>query len=118
MYITSTASKVRLSAFSRFVTVCLQKRETIAGHEADHIILSVVRTDKPGFLGFLNRMNVMLTRCKKGMVIVTQRAFLTGVGRHTLLGKLAAHWEEQGGPGVWRDAMDVVNGRAALPGLA
>ena len=118
MYITSTASKVRLNALSSFHIVCLQKRETTAGHEADYIILSVVRTDKPGFLGFLNRMNVMLTRCKKGMVIVTQRAFLTGAGRHTLLGKLSANWEEQDGPSVWRDAMDVVNRRPALPGLA
>ncbi|KAI0737251.1 hypothetical protein C8Q80DRAFT_1214420 [Daedaleopsis nitida] len=65
-------------------------------------------------------MNVMLTRCKAGLVIVTQRAFLhnTAGGKRTLLGKLAEHWEDRVGASVaWADAMDVAGERASLPGV-
>ena len=92
------------------------------GHEADYILLSTVRTARPGFLALKNRTNVMLTRCRRGMVVVSNRAFLRGPGEHTLVGALAQHWEEQyggrGGKGrVWADTMDVVNGRVVLPEL-
>ena len=64
-------------------------------------------------------MNVMLTRCCKGMVVVAQRAFVEGRGRATLLGKLAGQWGAEvstGAGGAWADAVDVMNGRARLPG--
>ena len=62
-------------------------------------------------------MNVMLTRCKAGMVLVTQRTFLSGAARQTLLGKLASHWETiAGADAAWVDAMRVVEGTASLPG--
>ena len=67
----------------------------------------------------LNRMNVMLTRCQAGMVIVTQRAFVhnASTGKKTLLGTLAGHWEKRVGlAGAWADAMEVADGRANLPG--
>jgi AAA domain len=63
------------------------------GNEADYVLISVVRSSTPGFLTSLNRMNVMLTRCRAGLVIVTNRSFLQEGGRHTLLGRLARHWE-------------------------
>ena len=90
-----------------------------AGHEADRVIISAVRTSAPGFLALQNRMNVMLTRCRKGMVVVAQRAFVEGRGRATLLGKLAERWGAEAGVGArgaWADAVDVMNGRARLPG--
>ena len=88
-----------------------------AGHEKPYVIVSAVRTTAPGFLRSLNRMNVMLTRCPAGMVLVTQRAFLRGAGRSTLLSRLAHQWEHRvGEKAAWADAMDVANGRAALPG--
>ncbi|RPD58076.1 hypothetical protein L226DRAFT_430012, partial [Lentinus tigrinus ALCF2SS1-7] len=62
------------------------------GHEAAYVIVSTVRTTGAGFLKSLNRMNVMLTRCKAGMVLVTNRIFLCNAGRDTLLGKLAQRW--------------------------
>ncbi|KAK0445638.1 uncharacterized protein EV420DRAFT_1252007, partial [Desarmillaria tabescens] len=34
-------------------------------------------------------MNVMLTRCRRGLVIVASRTFLSGPGQSTLVGKLA-----------------------------
>ena len=89
------------------------------------MIVSVVRTTAPGFLKSLNRMNVMLTRCQAGMVVVTSRAFLCGPAKRTLLGKLAEHWgtlagAAGSGPGgdsdaAWVDAMRVAEGKARLP---
>ena len=64
-------------------------------------------------------MNVMLTRCQAGMVLVTQRSFLRGAGRGTLLNKLALQWERRVGEKVaWADAMEVADGRAGLPGTS
>ncbi len=89
----------------------------LAGHEAPYVIVSAVRTTRPGFLSFDNRMNVMLSRCQLGMVLVTQRAFVEGGGKHTLLGKLVQRWEAAAGVNaVWVDAMQVANGRASMPG--
>jgi regulator of nonsense transcripts 1 len=61
-----------------------------AGNEDDYIILSTVRTERIGFLAEVRRVNVMLTRCKKGMVICTNRAFLEGAAKESLVGLLAA----------------------------
>ncbi|KAJ7213075.1 AAA domain-containing protein, partial [Mycena pura] len=68
--------------------------DSFQGNEADYVLVSVVRTDPeaPGFLQS-NRMNVMLTRAKKGMVIVTCSSFLcSGDGAQTFLGRLARYW--------------------------
>jgi hypothetical protein len=48
----------------------------------------------------------MLTRCKKGMFIVSSRKFLTGVGSSTLVGKFV----ETLGPEAWLDMKDVEEG--------
>ncbi|KAM5545183.1 hypothetical protein V8D89_001294 [Ganoderma adspersum] len=91
--------------------------DSFQGHEKPYVIVSAVRTTAPGFLRSLNRMNVMLTRSQAGMVLVTQRAFLRGAGKSTLLSRLAHQWEHRvGEKAAWADAMDVANGRAALPG--
>lgn len=59
----------------------------------------------------------MLSRCKRGMVLVTQRAFIDNGGKRTLLGKLVRRWQIlEGADGVWVDAMAVAGGRAHLPG--
>ena len=64
--------------------------DSFQGNEADHIIVSIVRTSGPGFMTNQRRTNVMLSRCKKSMVICTNRWFLqkNSVAR-TLVGKLA-----------------------------
>lgn len=63
------------------------------GNEEDHIILSVVRSNKPGFLKNERRMNVMLSRCKKSMIVCSSRSFLAKPEiAATLVGKLAAEW--------------------------
>ena len=84
------------------------------GHEAPYVIVSTVRTTRPGFLCMLNRMNVMLTRCNTGMVLVTNRRFLNDAGRDTLLGKLARRWN--GSSNAWIDALELSDRRASLPG--
>jgi hypothetical protein len=88
----------------------------MTGNDADYVLVSVVRTTEPGFLRSLNRMNVMLTRARKGMVIVTSAPFLhSGEGATTLLGKLSHHWEHTGGV-PWIDSRRVADGTTSLPG--
>ncbi|KAI5892948.1 uncharacterized protein SCHCODRAFT_02502284 [Schizophyllum commune H4-8] len=75
--------------------------DSFQGNECDHIIVSLVRSGhKLGFLALQRRVNVMLTRCKKSMTIVTKRAFIEGAGASSLAGKLAAAC----GSGSWSDA--------------
>lgn len=78
------------------------------------MIVSTVRTTSPGFLCMLNRMNVMLTRCNTGMVLVTNRRFVSDAGSGTLLGKLAWRWNAS--RDVWVDSLALSDRRASLPG--
>lgn len=91
----------------------------ITGNEADFVLISVVRTTGPGFMKSVNRVNVMLTRCKAGMVIVTNPGFLTHSSvKKTLLGKLAMHWVKQNGKKeTWRTWQEVASRKALLPAL-
>ena len=68
-----------------------------SGNEEDHIIISVVRTEKIGFLANRRRSNVMLSRCKQSMYICTNRGYLSNKAKSTLLGELAQQW----GPKAW-----------------
>lgn len=58
------------------------------GNEDDYIVVSLVRTAKLGFLVDMRRVNVMLTRCKVGMIICTKRVFVEDAAAETLVGKL------------------------------
>ncbi|KAF9459527.1 P-loop containing nucleoside triphosphate hydrolase protein [Collybia nuda] len=90
--------------------------DSFQGNEAKYVLISVVRSGRPGFLTSLNRMNVMLTRCQAGLVIVTSRFFLRGGGQDTLLGKLAKHWEQGRGDGAWVEWRSVASEEVDLPG--
>lgn len=74
-----------------------------AGNEDDYIIVSTVRTRSLGFLKNLRRTNVMLTRCKRGMFICSNKAFLEKDGAKSLVGEMAAEFGEKG----WVDAKDL-----------
>ena len=64
--------------------------DSFQGNEADHIIVSIVRTTAPGFMKNHRRTNVMLSRCKKSMMICTNREFLQNTQvAETLVGQLA-----------------------------
>jgi AAA domain len=64
------------------------------GNEADYIIISLVRTEAMGFLQNNRRANVLLTRCKKGMFVMTSRELMMkDRSRGTLLGKFAYTWD-------------------------
>lgn len=80
------------------------------------MILSSVRTKQPGFLKSQPRMNVALTRCRKGMVVVTDKSFLQGAGRSTLLGQLCRTWSRHH-DACWIDRNAMLNNSGALPGL-
>ncbi|KAG5638089.1 hypothetical protein H0H81_001856 [Sphagnurus paluster] len=91
--------------------------DSFQGNEADFVLVSVVRSGNlPGFLSSINRMNVLLTRCKKGLVIVTSRSFLSHGGRFTLLGALESHWSMLVGERAWVDWRSVSQGIVNLPG--
>ena len=79
------------------------------------MILSSVRTTQPGFLRSQPRMNVALTRCRKGMVVVTDRCFLQRTG-NMLLGELSYTWSQHD-EACWIDWKAMLNNSAALPGL-
>ncbi|RDB26163.1 Regulator of nonsense transcripts 1 [Hypsizygus marmoreus] len=81
--------------------------DSFQGNEQDYIVISLVRSRECGFLTNLRRTNVMLTRCKKGMFIISSRKFITGVGAPTLVGTLA----EQVGSEAWLDIKDVEEGK-------
>ncbi|KAF7327649.1 AAA-12 domain-containing protein [Mycena kentingensis (nom. inval.)] len=71
--------------------------DSFQGNEDDYIILSLVRTTNIGFMNDERRVNVMLTRCKKGLKICTNRAFVLGNAQMTLVGLLATSL----GPDAW-----------------
>lgn len=61
--------------------------DSFQGNEDDFIIISIVRTLRLGFVNDLRRTNVMLTRCKKGMFIVSTPRFLTETAKDSLVGQ-------------------------------
>jgi len=83
--------------------------DTFQGKEDHVIVISVVRTRELGFLTSLQRTNVMLTRCQRGMYIVSSRAFLEGRGANSLVGMMAAELGER--PGAWLSQRDLEKGK-------
>ncbi|KAF9525642.1 AAA domain-containing protein, partial [Crepidotus variabilis] len=79
--------------------------DSFQGNEDDYIIISVVRTREIGFLKNLRRTNVMLTRCKKGMFIISNKQFLLGAGSKTLVATLLAK-----AGSVWLTEKEIQNG--------
>lgn len=80
---------------------------TVKGNEEDYIIVSLVRSRELGFLKNLRRTNVMLTRFKKGMFVVTSKKFLSGSGKECLVGEIA----QRVGSGAWLTVDDVSRGK-------
>ncbi|KAG6862110.1 hypothetical protein C0995_005922 [Termitomyces sp. Mi166 len=91
--------------------------DSFQGNETDFVLVSVVRSgESPGFLSSQNRMNVLLTRCKQGLVVVTNRSFIERGGRYTLLGYLERQWMQIRGTNAWVDWRRISEGTADLPG--
>jgi len=93
--------------FPRYLLLyCLNQHLRLdIGNEDDYIIISVVRSRSIGFLKNLRRTNVMLTRCKRGMFIVSSQQFLNGPGAGTLVGSLLVKMSKMGE--VWVDEGDI-----------
>ena len=51
-----------------------------------------MRSSALGFLADIRRMNVMLTRCKRGMFICTSEKFMKRAGWKSLVGNLFAYY--------------------------
>ena len=75
----------------------------LLGNEEDYIIISLVRSWELGFLQDLRRTNVMLTRCKRGMVIFTSKTFMEKYGNNSLVGNLLQYYEND----AWLEIEDV-----------
>jgi hypothetical protein len=58
----------------------------------------------------------MLTRCTRGMVVVSNRRFLANGGHQTLVGELARHWESLSPSTAWVDWRQVLQQTVDLPG--
>lgn len=69
----------------------------------------MVRSKGLGFLTSMRRTNVMLTRCQRGMYIVSSRAFLEGKGANSLVGTMAAELGKR--PGAWLTYKDLEAGK-------
>jgi len=81
--------------------------DSFQGNEEDFIIISLVRSRSLGFLQNLRRTNVMLTRCKRGMYIVTSQAFLlNGAGKDSIVGELSKYVGDIG----WLEMKDIEDG--------
>jgi len=83
--------------------------DSFQGNEDDIIIISVVRSKGLGFLTSMRRTNVMLTRCRRGMYIVSSKAFLEGKGTNSLVGTMAAELGKR--PGAWLTYKDLEAGK-------
>jgi len=63
-------------------------------------------------------MNVMLSRSKQGMVVVSSKSFLSGPGSTTLIGKLANHWgKHHASAKHWISRAEILSRNASLPGF-
>lgn len=83
-----------------FFKISIDCSNVFIGNEEDFIVISLVRSRALGFLNNLRRTNVMLTRCKKGMFIVTSHDFLQNAGAKSLVGEFvkemdAVEWVPQ-----------------------
>lgn len=84
-----TLIRSKVSSFANYCSRPELTQLSTTGNEEEHIIISLVRSDKVGFLKNIRRTNVMLSRCKRSMVICTSRAFLNGIASSSLVGTLA-----------------------------
>ncbi|UKZ47230.1 hypothetical protein TrVGV298_001446 [Trichoderma virens] len=93
----SRQSELLQRALSGIQNIEISSIDGFQGREADIVIFVTVRCNESreiGFLKDLRRMNVALTRAKYGMIVVGNKATLTG-GR-----------EEEESTGMWRRFMD------------
>jgi len=82
-------------SFSQYICDHHVYRLFVVGNEEDYIVISLVRSMALGFLADLRRTNVMLTRCKKGMIICTSQNFMKRAGWDSLVGNLLEYYEHE-----------------------
>lgn len=96
---------------SVFLCLSIIYLEGLLGNEEDFIVISLVRSRGLGFLDNLRRTNVMLTRCKQGMYIITSKKFMDGIGGHSLVGEMLDALVEKRGDKVWLSTGDIEQGK-------
>jgi hypothetical protein len=70
--------------------------DAFQGQEGDVVILSTVRTKKPGFVDNAQRLNVALTRAKRVLRVVGELSFFQQLGESSTLRALALYALEHG----------------------
>jgi len=77
---TTSPTSLRLRKLLNQVPISLQKKTFIAGEENDIIILSLVRSNSKGILGFVsidNRICVSMSRAKHGLYVLGNMEMLS-----------------------------------------
>ncbi|KAG8829690.1 hypothetical protein FRC17_006185, partial [Serendipita sp. 399] len=72
--------------------------DSFQGNEADYIVITLVRTKTMGFLDNNRRANVLLTRCRKGMFVISNKALMLAPPKgpsEVLLQRYALEWTAQ-----------------------
>ncbi|KAI8968825.1 hypothetical protein BD414DRAFT_380680, partial [Trametes punicea] len=59
--------------------------DSFQGHEVPYVVVSAIRMMRSGFPSFESCMKVRPMRCRKRMVLDTQRTLIHGDKQHTLL---------------------------------
>lgn len=92
------AEKLREQERIRERSVRISSIDNFQGEEADYIVASLVRSDKPGWMKERQRVTVLLSRAKKGMLLFGNRAVL-----------------EKAQGGVWSDVFALMPCQQGLP---
>lgn len=95
------AEKRDSSYEARTMDECLRLStvDNFQGEEADIVLISTVRCNNEGKLGFLassNRSNVMLTRARKGMYIIGSASTILSSPESTHLHQIVSYLQKQG----------------------
>ena len=92
----------KTKAYSRFeylgVSIKLATVDYFQGQEADLVILSMVNTQRDGFMDSPNRLNVSITRARYQLLIVGHRHYFAKRSRTEELNALADHGLLEGKP--------------------
>ncbi|MEM7332190.1 MAG: AAA domain-containing protein [Chloroflexota bacterium] len=102
--ITPYAAQVRLLRELLGEEIEIFSVDGFQGREKEAILISLVRANENGDIGFLSetrRMNVALTRARRKLLVIGDSATITA---HSFFADLVTHWEETGAyHSVWEE---------------
>ena len=103
--------RLRQERFQDLRDVIVADVDGFQGQERDFIVISLVRSNpegRPGFVDDANRVNVLLTRARRGLVLIGNEATLRHCHR-SCLGRMLASIRKHEGGYVYQDGVFVRN---------